>query len=393
MVVSVASPIALAALREQFLVRQDITFLNHGSYGACPRPVFEVYQSWQRELESQPVEFISRRMHGLMGEARAALGNFLGTAADNLIFAPNVTWAINAVVRSLSLQPGDEVLATNLEYGAVDRTWRYYCGQKGARYINQPITLPVTTPEAFVEELWAGVTERTRIIAISHITSGTALILPVAEVCRRARAAGILTVIDGAHAPGQIDLDLDALGADFYGGNCHKWLCAPKGAGFLFARPECQEMLAPFIISWGYEADVPGPSLFLDHYERTGTHDPSAYLSVPAAIAFQHEHDWPHVRAACHLLLREARERIAALTNLPQIAPDSPEWWVQMCTCPLPLTGAARLKEHLWNDYQIEIPVSSRNGQTFVRVSIQAYNRPEDIDRLLEALTALQPAV
>lgn len=393
MVVSVASPTALAALREQFLVRQDITFLNHGSYGACPRPVFEVYQSWQRELESQPVEFISRRMHGLMSEARAALGNFLVTAADNLIFAPNVTWAINAVVRSLSLQPGDEVLATNLEYGAVDRTWRYYCGQQDAYYINQPITLPVTTPEAFVEELWAGVTERTRIIAISHITSGTALILPVAEVCRRARAAGILTVIDGAHAPGQIDLDLDALGADFYGGNCHKWLCAPKGAGFLFARPECQEMLAPFIISWGYEADVPGPSLFLDHYERTGTHDPSAYLSVPAAIAFQREHDWPRVRAACHLLLREARERIAALTHLPQIAPDSPEWWVQMCTCPLPLTDAARLKEHLWNDYQIEIPVSSRNGQTFVRVSIQAYNRPEDIDRLLKALTALQPAV
>ena len=393
MVISLASSTALAALREQFLVRRDITFLNHGSFGACPRPVFEVYQSWQRELESQPVEFISRRMHGLMGEARAALGSFLGTAADNLIFAPNVTWAINAVVRSLFLQPGDEVLATNLEYGAVDRTWRYYCAQRGAHYINQPITLPVTTPEAFVEELWAGVTERTRVITISHITSGTALILPVAEVCRRARAAGILTVIDGAHAPGQIDLNLDALGADFYGGNCHKWLCAPKGAGFLFARPECQEMLSPFIISWGYEADIPGPSLFLDHYERTGTHDPSAYLSVPAAIAFQREHDWPRVRAACHLLLREARERIAALTNLPQIAPDSPEWWVQMCTCPLPLTDAARLKEHLWNDYQIEIPVSSRNSQTFVRVSIQAYNRPEDIDRLLEALTALQPAV
>jgi len=392
-VISLASSTALAALREQFLVRRDITFLNHGSFGACPRPVFEVYQSWQRELESQPVEFISRRMHGLMGEARAALGSFLGTAADNLIFAPNVTWAINAVVRSLFLQPGDEVLATNLEYGAVDRTWRYYCAQRGAHYINQPITLPVTTPEAFVEELWAGVTERTRVITISHITSGTALILPVAEVCRRARAAGILTVIDGAHAPGQIDLNLDALGADFYGGNCHKWLCAPKGAGFLFARPECQEMLSPFIISWGYEADIPGPSLFLDHYERTGTHDPSAYLSVPAAIAFQREHDWPRVRAACHLLLREARERIAALTNLPQIAPDSPEWWVQMCTCPLPLTDAARLKEHLWNDYQIEIPVSSRNSQTFVRVSIQAYNRPEDIDRLLEALTALQPAV
>ena len=391
MVVSVASPAELAALGEQFLVRRDIAFLNHGSYGACPRPVFEAYQSWQRELESQPVEFISRRMRGLMAEARVALGDFLGTAGDNLIFAPNVTWAINAVVRSLDLQPGDEVLATDLEYGAVDRTWRYYCGQRGARYINQPITLPVTTAETFVDELWAGVTERTRVISISHITSGTALVLPVAEVCRRARAAGILTVIDGAHAPGQIDLDLDELGADFYGGNCHKWLCAPKGSGFLFARPERQEMLSPFIISWGYEADVPGPSLFLDHYERTGTHDPSAYLSVPVAIAFQREHDWPRVRAACHLLARDARERIAALTGLPQIAPDSAEWWVQMCTCPLPPIDGARLKERLWDDYQVEIPASSRNGRASVRVSIQAYNRPEDVDRLLEALTALLP--
>jgi isopenicillin-N epimerase len=391
MAVSVASPTELAALGEQFLVRRDITFLNHGSYGACPRPVFETYQSWQRELESQPVEFLGRRVRGLLAEARAALGEYLGTAADNVVYAPNVTWAINAVAHSLALQPGDEVLATDLEYGAVDRTWRYYCGKRGARYINQPISLPMTTAETFVDELWAGVTERTRVISISHITSGTALVLPVAEVCRRARAAGIMTVIDGAHAPGQIDLNLDELGADFYGGNCHKWLCAPKGSGFLFARPEHQDSLDPLIISWGYEADVPGPSRFLDHLERTGTQDPAAYLTVPAAIAFQREHDWPRVRAACHLLARDARERIAALTGLPQIAPDSAEWWVQMCTCPLPPIDGARLKERLWDDYQVEIPASSRNGRASVRVSIQAYNRPEDVDRLLEALTALLP--
>ncbi len=391
MVSSVASPTELAALAEQFLVRRDITFLNHGSYGACPRPVFETYQSWQRELEGQPVEFLSRRIRGLLAEARAAFADFLGTAADNVVFMPNVTWAINAVARSLPLQPGDEVLATDLEYGAVDRTWRYYCAQRGARYLNQPIALPVTTAAAFVEQLWAGVTERTRVIAISHITSGTALILPVAEVCRRAREQGIITVIDGAHAPGQIDLNLDDLGADFYGGNCHKWLCAPKGSGFLFARPERQELLEPLIISWGYQADNPGPSLFLDHYERTGTHDPSAYLSVPAAIAFQRAHDWPRVRAACHLLAGKAREQILALTGLPPIAPDSAEWWVQMCAIPLPPLDAQRLHDHLWDDYQVEIPVSSRNSQTFVRISIQAYNDQEDVNRLLEALTALLP--
>jgi isopenicillin-N epimerase len=388
-VVSVASPAELAALADQFMVRRDITFLNHGSYGACPRPVFETYQSWQRELENQPVEFLGRRVRGLLAEARAGLADYLGTAADNVVYTPNVTWAINAVAHSLEFKPGDEVLGTNLEYGAIDRTWRYYCGKQGARYINQPITLPVTTPETFVEELWAGVTDRTRVISISHITSGTALILPVAEVCRRARAAGIMTVIDGAHAPGQIDLNLDELGADFYGGNCHKWLCAPKGSGFLFARPEHQDSLDPLIISWGYEAADPGPSRFLDHLERTGTQDPAAYLTVPAAIAFQREHDWPRVQAACHLLARDARERIAALSGLPQIAPDSSEWWAQLCTCPVPPVDAQHLKARLWDDYQIEIPVSSRNGQTFVRVSIQAYNRQEDVDRLLEALAVL----
>jgi isopenicillin-N epimerase len=391
MVVSAASPAELATLAEQFLVRRDITFLNHGSYGACPRPVFETYQAWQRELEGQPVEFLGRRVRGLLAEARGALAEYLGTAADNVVYAPNVTWAINAVAHSLALEPGDEVLATDLEYGAVDRTWRYYCGKRGARYINQPITLPVTTAERFVDELWAGVTERTRVISISHITSGTALILPVGEVCRRAREAGILTVIDGAHAPGQIDLNLDDLGADFYGGNCHKWLCAPKGPGFLFARPEHQDSLDPLIISWGYEADNPGPSRFLDHLERTGTGDPAAYLSVPAAIAFQRAHDWPRVRAACHLLAGEARARILALSGLPPLSPDSPEWWQQMCAIPLPSLDAPRLKDRLWDDYQIEIPVSSRHDRTLVRVSIQAYNDREDVNRLVEALTALLP--
>lgn len=387
---SVASPAELAALAELFQVRKDIAFLNHGSFGACPIPVFEVYQNWQRELERQPVEFLGRRVKGLLAEARAALGDFVGTDAANVVFLPNITAGANAVVRSLRLEPGDEILATDHEYGAIDRTWRFYSARSGARYINQPIELPVTTTEDFVEQLWAGVTPRTRVIAISHVTSSTALIFPIAEVCRRAREAGILTVIDGAHAPGQIDLQLDELGADFYAANCHKWLCAPKGSGFLYARPERQALLDPLIISWGWEAEHPGASRFLDHYEWTGTSDPSAYLSVPAAIAFQREHNWPRVRAACHLLVRDARERVAALTGLTPIAPDSPDWWMQFCTIPLPIgTDIARLKERLWDDYQVEIPVGQRLGYPTIRVSIQAYNRQQDVDRLVEALHAL----
>ena len=385
-----ASPEELAALADLYQVRRDISFLNHGSYGACPRPVFEVYQHWQREIEQQPVEFLGRRVRTLLGDARATLGDFVGTAGDNLAFVPNVTVAMNAIVRSLALepglQPGDEVLSTDHEYGAVVRTWEYYCERRGARFIAQPIPLPLTTAEEFVEQLWAGVTPRTKIITLSHITSATALIFPLAEICRRAREAGILTVIDGAHAPGQIDLELDALGADFYTGNCHKWLSAPKGAGFLYARPERQAMLDPLVISWGWQSERPSNSRFVDHFEWTGTDDPSAYLSVPAAIAFQREHNWSRVRVACHALARDARERVAALTGLPPIAPDSPDWWVQMCDIPLPATDPIRLKERRWDDYKVEIPSLLFKGQNYVRISIQAYNDQEDVDQLVTGL-------
>jgi isopenicillin-N epimerase len=384
---SIATAAELAALADLYLLDKDVTFLNHGSFGACPRPVFETYQQWQRELERQPVAFLSGRARGLLAEARQHLGEFIGTDGGNLAFVTNTTVGVNAIARSLALKPGDEVLSTNHEYGAIDRTWRYYCERQGARHVSQPIDLPITTTDAFVEQLWAGVTEHTRVIAISHITSATALIFPVAEVCRRARAAGILTVIDGAHAPGQIDLCLDDLGADFYVGNCHKWLSAPKGSAFLFARPERQELLEPFVISWGYQSDRPGPSRFVDHYSTIGTDDPSGYLSVPAAIDFQREHDWPRVRAACHALVRQAHDQLHELTGLPPIAPE--DWWAQMSVIPLPSYDPAEAHARLWDEYRIVIPLTRWQDRQFVRLSIQAYNNQQDIERLVEALTPL----
>jgi isopenicillin-N epimerase len=387
------SPIAEAG--RAFLLRPGVAFLNHGSFGACPRPVFETYQRWQRELEGEPVEFLQRRLTGLLAEARAALAGYLGVAADDLVFVPNATFGMNIVARSLDLQPDDEVLGNDHEYGAVARTWRFLCGQRGASYRPAPLTLPVTTPEALIEQVWAGVTERTRVLVVSHITSPTALTLPVAELCRRARARGILTVVDGAHAPGQVPLDVAAIGADFYTGNCHKWLCAPKGAAFLHAQPARQPLLKPLVVSWGWEARMPGPSPFLDYFEWTGTRDPAAYLSVPAAIAFQAEHDWPSVRAACHTLAGEARARIGALTGLPPISPDKGGadaiWWAQMCAMPLPVRAdmtAEQLHARLWDEYAIEVPITEWNDQRFVRVSIQAYNTPRDVDRLVGALAA-----
>jgi isopenicillin-N epimerase len=307
------------------------------------------------------------------------------------VYVPNATYGVNIVARSLELAAGDEVLATNHEYGACDRAWRFVCQRRGVRYINQPIALPIECAEAVVEQLWAGVTERTKVIFLSHITSPTALIFPLAAICRRAREQGILTVIDGAHAPSQIDLALDELGADFYTGNCHKWLCAPKSAGFLYARPERQAQLHPLVVSWGWESQNPGVSPFIDYFEWRGTHDPAAYLSVPSAIEWQAQHDWPRVRAACHTLLLDASQRIAALSGAPQISPNTTEWWSQLRTIPLPPCDLAALKDRLWDEYQVEVPMVGWGGGHYLRVSIQCYNGPNDVDRLVEGLTRLLP--
>jgi isopenicillin-N epimerase len=378
-------------IRDAWDLDPDFLTVNHGSFGATPRIVRAAQRAWQDRMERQPTRFMTSDLPAALRQAAGMLGLFLNAAGQDLAFVDNATTGCNAMLRSLALRPGDEVLILSHAYGAVRNAVRFAADRAGARVTEAAMPFPQPTEDALVAAVTAAITPRIRLAVIDHITSGSAVVLPAARIVRACHEAGVPVLIDGAHAPGQVDVDLTAIAADWYTGNCHKWLCAPKGSGFLFARPEHQDSLDPLIISWGYEADVPGPSRFLDHLERTGTQDPAAYLSVPAAIAFQRAHDWPRVRAACHLLARDARERIAALTGLPQIAPDSAAWWVQMCTCPLPPIDGARLKERLWDDYQVEIPVSARNGRASVRVSIQAYNRPEDVDRLLKALTALLP--
>jgi isopenicillin-N epimerase len=377
----------MTSLKRHFLLDPTVTFLNHGSFGATPKPVFRAYQRWQRELERQPVEFLGRRHNDLMQSARAALAAYLGTRAENVVFSQNVTIALNIVARSLDLGPADEVLATDHEYGALDRTWRFLAKERGFTYINQPIPLPLTTSSDFVEAFWCGVTPRTRVIFLSHITSPTALVFPVAQIVRRAREAGILTVVDGAHAPGQLPLALDALGADFYGGNLHKWLCAPKGAGFLYARPEVQPLLKPLVVSWGYESETPSGSQFIDHHEWWGTRDLAAFLSVPAAIEFQRQHRWEEVQAACHDLAVESQQRLCALTGLAPLHTDAEAWFRQMFTAPLPAdTDTAALKARLYDEFRIEVPLVAWNSHKLIRVSIQAYNSRRDVDRLLDAL-------
>jgi len=378
------------SLKKYFLLDPNIHFLNHGSFGATPRPVFREYQRWQLELERQPVEFLGRRITTLLADSRAALGEYLGTHADNLIYAQNATIALNIIARSLELGPNDEVLATDHEYGAMDRMWRFLSEERGFRYINQQIRTPLTTEENFVHDFWQSVTPRTRVIFISHITSPTALIFPIKEIIRRAREAGILTIIDGAHAPGQISLHLDSLAADFYCGNLHKWLCAPKGAGFLYARPERQHLLKPLVISWGYESETPGNSQFVDHHEWWGTRDMAAFLAVPAAIEFQKKHDWDKVRDACHDLARDALQRICELTGLSPLHSGADSWFRQMVAAPLPAdTDISLLKTQLYNEYHIEVPLIDWNGNKLIRVSVQGYNTRREIGKLCRALSLL----
>jgi isopenicillin-N epimerase len=295
-------------LKRYFLLDPAVTFLNHGSYGATPKPVFKEYQRWQRELENQPVEFLGRRHGGLMCESREVLAAYLGTRPENIVYTQNVTIALNIVARSLELSVGDEVLSTDHEYGALDRTWRFLSKERGFTYVNRHVSLD--SHDAFVESFWRGVTPRTRVIFLSHITSPTAAIFPVEKIIQRAKEKGIITIVDGAHVAGQLPLHLDSLGADFYGGNLHKWLCAPKGVGFLYARPEMQHLLKPLVVSWGYESLTPSGSTFIDHNEWWGTRDIAAFLTVPMAIRFQQEHAWAEVRSACHRLAVETWKRI-----------------------------------------------------------------------------------
>jgi isopenicillin-N epimerase len=378
----------LPELASQFNLRRDITFLNHGSFGSCPREVIAEYRRWQDELESEPVHFFGRRRLGLIEEARIKLGAFVNAHADDLVFVPNITYGMNIVVNSLRFEKDDEILTTDHEYGAINNTWEYHLGRNGGKMVYAPIPIPMTTEAAFVEHFWSYVTPKTKAISISHITSATAMIFPLKEICRRARAAGIITVIDGAHVPGHIDLDLTDLDADYYAANCHKWLCAPKGAGFLHSRRDMQARLEPLVVSWNLSRHYDDMPRYVNLFTNVGTNDPAPWLAVPAAIEFQRKHNWPAVRAACHALGSQTRRRIAELTGLPPVSDESQQWWNQMALCPVP-TDERIDYNRLWNEFSIEVPVVAWNGHTFLRVAVQAYNTPTDMDRLIEAVKVL----
>ncbi|MEX0846748.1 MAG: aminotransferase class V-fold PLP-dependent enzyme [Ilumatobacteraceae bacterium] len=378
--------------REPFLLDPDVVLLNHGSFGATPAPVFDEYQRLQLEMERQPVRWLQREADDRLAVARAALASYVGCDADELVYFPNPTQAINMVVRSLHLARGDEVLTTDHEYGAMDRTWRVVCAEANARYVQAHIPVPLPPADEVVERIWAGVTSRTKVLFISHITSATAVRFPVEELVRRANEAGIITIVDGAHVPGHIPLDVRAVGADFYTGANHKWLCAPKGSTFLYARRDVQPMLKPLVVSWGWESLNPSGSTFIDHHEWQGTRDLAPFLATPAAIEWTQAQGWAAQQQRSHDMVAAAIARVAALTGLPSMYPDDGfAWFGQMAVALLPDVDVVALKAALYDEFCVELPVHRFADQPMLRISIAAYNDESDIDALIGALTALLP--
>ena len=364
-----------------------ITFLNHGSFGAAPRPVFEARQKLLDELNRDPVHFFFRVMQPALAEVRRRLGALLNVPGDDLALVENATVAMNAVARSVPLAAGDEVLTTNHEYGAVTRIWQRTCERSGARLVTRELPSPLGDVAACVDAIFAGATERTRLLVFSHVTSPTAVVLPAAAICRRARALGIATCIDGPHALVTEAVDLAALDCDYYTASCHKWLLTPVGAGMLYVHPRVQSTIQPAIISWGRTLGQ-DPS-WRDEFNWTGTRDPTPLLCIPAALDFLSTIGIEAFRRRTHCLAQLARRRITALTGLPALVPDDRTWYGSMIALPLPPGAAASLQDALWEQFRIEAPIFDWQGRRLVRVSCQMYTNPDDIERLTKALAGM----
>jgi isopenicillin-N epimerase len=373
-------------LKSQFYLDPSVAFLNFGSFGATPKPIMEDYQKWQLEMEREPVQFITVRGNEYLKNSRDTLGKYVGCAGDDLVYVTNPSYAVNILAKSLKLNPGDEVLATNIEYGACDKTWNYYCKKAGAKYVRQPINFPITSKEKLIEDFFKGCNSRTKLIFINHITSSTALILPVKEICEIAKSKGIMTFVDGAHVPGHIPVNLTELNADMFTGACHKWMMTPKGCSFLYVKKEYQDMLDPLIISWGYDAMFPSSSKFIDYHQLQGTRDFTAFLTVPKALEFMKENNWEKVSSDCRDLVIKNAQRFCDLVGSAPLSPLTKEYLGQMFSIPVKCKEPEKLKQHLYDKYKVELPVFRQDDLRFIRYSINAFNSQEDLDRLYDAL-------
>ena len=367
-----------------FSLDPEVTYLNHGSFGACPKVIFDNLVSFQKKLEFEPVNFLDNHLYQYLKESRFALSNYINCDRDDIAFFPNPSTALNTLIRSLDLESGDQILTTNHEYGALDRTWNFISKKRGCEYIKLDIEIPFTDKQKFIDSFKNAINSKTKVIFLSHITSATALIFPVKEIIDLAKQKNILTIIDGAHVPAHIDLDIKKLDPDFYCGACHKWMCSPKGVAFLYVKKEYQNMIEPLVVSWGYEAENPSDSQYLDYMQWQGTNDMSAYLTVPDTIKFLNENDWKERAKECRELNLWAKNEICEKLNTYSLGND--EFLGQMTTIAFDFEDTINQKIEFYNKYKIQVPFVKWNNQTFFRISSQVYNSKDDFEYLINSL-------
>ena len=383
-------------LAELWPLERGLVFLNHGSFGACPTEVLRHQATLRAEMEAEPVRFLSRELDERLDAARAALAAFVRADPDDLAFVTNATGGVNAVLRSRVFAAGDELLTTDHAYNACRNTLNFVAERAGARVVVATVPFPVASPDEVVDAVLAKVTPRTRLALLDHVTSPTALILPIERLIAELAARGVDVLVDGAHAPGMVPLNLATLGATYYSGNCHKWLCAPKGSAFLWTRRDRQPDVRPLTISHGANAVRPGRSRFRLEFDWTGTSDPTAWLTVPKAIEYLGTlvpGGWPALMARNRALALDARRRLCAAAGTPPPCPD--DMVGSLASVRLP-DGTAEvgwrrpdpLQQRLFEDWRIEVPVMSWPAapRRLVRISAQLYNRPEHYERLAQAL-------
>ena len=389
--------------RSPWLLDPEVSFLNHGSFGACPAPVLEAQRAWRDRLETEPVGFLGGELEGLYDAVRAEVGAFLGADPEGLAFVPNATTGVATVLGSVRFSPGDELLAGDHEYNATLNALHAAAGRDGATVVPVHIPFPIADPNQAIEAYLEAVTPRTRFALVSHITSPTALVLPVVAIVRELDRRGVNTLVDGAHAPGMVPVDVREIGAAWWTGNGHKWLCGPKGSAVLHARVDVRDALRPLVTSHWANAEAGARSRFRGAFDWTGTPDPTPWLALPAAIRFLgglHPDGWAGLMAANAALAREGRDRVCRALGVDPPAPD--EMLGSMASIPLPgiahtEEAARRLHDALIDEERIEVPVfafpvaaalgpGKAPSMTILRLSAQRYNRPEEYQALAVAL-------
>jgi isopenicillin-N epimerase len=387
-------------MKHLWLLDPGITFLNHGSFGATPRAVLAKQDELRARMETEPVLFLARQLDPLLDEARSTLAEFVGAATDDIVFVPNATAGVNAVLRSLDLDKHDELLVTSHEYNASRNVLEYVASIAGAKVVVVDIPFPIASSEVITDRVLEQVTDRTRLLLIDHVTSQTGLIFPVQRLVDEMNARGIDTLVDGAHAPGMLPLDLRSLGAAYYTGNLHKWVCAPKGAAFLYVRRNRRYKVRPVSISHGANSTRTDRSRFHLEFDWTGTFDPTAWLSVPEALRFMGsllDGGWPAVMRQNHDLALGGRDVLCHRLNIDRPAPDT--MLGSMAALPLPDGNAETapslygdpLQDALFDQYAIEVPVVPwpQPPKRVLRISAHLYNTLDEYERLADALVRL----